>query len=116
VHEEVEGEEPLTFSRYTPLNETKMEGVQNESTSSYSSKEEFIVSNDNPSCEPSQVVPRERPQRQRREWPQDWLISTKEVERGTVAFLEEPQNIEEALTCENSKESRVRCKKNMIPS
>jgi hypothetical protein len=26
------------------------------------------------------------------------------VERAIVAFLEEPQNIEEALTCENSKE------------
>jgi hypothetical protein len=26
------------------------------------------------------------------------------VERITVAFLEEPQNVEEALTCENSKE------------
>jgi hypothetical protein len=26
------------------------------------------------------------------------------VERATVAFLEEPQNIEETLTCENSKE------------
>ncbi len=24
VHEEVEGEEPLTFSQYTPLNETRM--------------------------------------------------------------------------------------------
>jgi hypothetical protein len=29
---------------------------------------------------------------------------SKEVECATVAFLEEPQNIEEALTCENSKE------------
>ncbi len=48
-------------------------------------------------------MPRERPQRQRREWPQDWWIATKEVEHATVAFLEEPQNIEEALTCENSK-------------
>jgi hypothetical protein len=67
-------------------------------------EEEFVVSNDNPSCEPSQDEPRERPQRQRREWPQDWWIATKEVERATVAFLEEPQNIEEALTCENSKE------------
>ncbi len=28
VHEEVEGEEPLTFSRDTPLNETRMEGVK----------------------------------------------------------------------------------------
>jgi hypothetical protein len=26
------------------------------------------------------------------------------VEHATIAFLEEPQNIEEALTCENSKE------------
>ncbi len=26
------------------------------------------------------------------------------MERATIAFLEEPQNIEEALTCENSKE------------
>jgi hypothetical protein len=49
-------------------------------------------------------VPRERPQRQRREWLRDWWIATKVVERATVAFLEEPQNIEEALTYENSKE------------
>jgi hypothetical protein len=104
VHEEVEGEEPFTFSRDTPLNETRMEGVQSESTPSFSSEEEFVVSNDNPSCEPSQDVPRERPQRQRKEWPRDWWIATKEVERTTVAFLEEPQNIEETLTCENSKE------------
>ncbi|CAK9259394.1 unnamed protein product [Sphagnum jensenii] len=99
VHEEVEGEEPLTFRRDAPLNETRMEGVQSESTSSFSSEEEFVVSNDNPSCEPSQDVLRERPQRQRREWPRDWWIATKEVEHTTVAFLEEPQNIEEALTC-----------------
>jgi hypothetical protein len=38
VHEEVEGEEPLTFSRDTPLNETRMEGVQSESTPSSSSE------------------------------------------------------------------------------
>jgi hypothetical protein len=81
-----------------------MEGVQSESTPSFSSEEEFVVSNDNPSSEPSQDVPRERPQRQRREWLRDWWITTKEVECTTVAFLEEPQNIKEALTCENSKE------------
>jgi len=52
VHEEVEGKEPLTFSQDTPLNETRMEGVQSESTSSSSSEEEFVVSNDNPSSEP----------------------------------------------------------------
>jgi hypothetical protein len=81
-----------------------MEGVQNESTPSCSSEEEFVVSNDNPSSEPSRDVPRERPQRQSREWPWDSWIATKEVECTTVAFMEEPQNIEEALTCENSKE------------
>jgi len=104
VHEEVEKKEPLTFSRDTPLYETRMEGVQSESTPSSSSEEKFVVSNDNPSSEPSQDVPKERPQRQRREWPWDWCIVTKEVECATIAFLEEPQNIEEALACENSKE------------
>ncbi len=104
MNKEVEREEPLTFSRDTPLNEVTMEGVQGECTPSSSSKEKFIVSNDNPSDEPSQHVLRERPQRQRKEWPWDWWITTKEVEHATIAFLEEPENIEEALTCENSKE------------
>jgi hypothetical protein len=36
------------YSQDTPLNETRMEGVQSESTPSSSSKEEFVVSNDNP--------------------------------------------------------------------
>jgi hypothetical protein len=61
VHEKVEGEEPLTFSQDTRLNERRMEGVQRESTPSSSLEEEFVVSNDNPSCEPSQDVARERP-------------------------------------------------------
>ncbi len=39
-----------------------------------------------------------------KEWLRDWWIATKEVERTTVAFLEEPRNIEETLTCEHSKE------------
>jgi hypothetical protein len=63
VHEEVEGEEPLTFNRDTPLNETRMEGVQSESTPSSSLKEKFVVSNVM-SSEPSQDVLRERFQRQ----------------------------------------------------
>ncbi len=104
MNEEIEGEEPLTFSQNTQLNEATMEGVQSESTPSFSSEEEFVVSNENPSDEPSQHVSREKPQSQRREWPWDWWIATKEVERATVAFLEEPQNIEKALMCENSKE------------
>ncbi len=52
-------EEPLTFSRDTPLNETTTEGVQSESTPSSSFEEELVVSHDNPSN-----VRRERPQRQ----------------------------------------------------
>ncbi len=63
VHEEVEEEKPLTFSQDTPLHETRLEGVQNESTPSSSLEEEFVVSNDNSFREPSQDVPRERPQR-----------------------------------------------------
>ncbi len=93
-----------------------MEGVQSESTPNSSSEEEFLVSNDNPSCEPSQDVARERPQRQRKEWRRDWWIATKEVERATIAFLEEPQNIEEALHVKIPRSGSVRCKKNMIPS
>ncbi len=57
VHEEDEGEEePLTFNQDTPLNETRMEGMQSEFTPSSSSEEEFVVSNDDPSHEPSQRV------------------------------------------------------------
>jgi hypothetical protein len=104
VKKEVEGKEPLTFSQNTPLNEAMIEGVQSESLPSSSSEEEFVVSNDDPSNEPSQHVTSERPQRQRREWPRNWWIATKEVECATVTFLEKPQNIKEALTCENSKE------------
>ncbi len=66
MNEEVEGKESLTFSYDTSLNEAMIEGVQSESTPSFSSKEEFVGSNDNPSNEPSQHVSRERPQRQRR--------------------------------------------------
>jgi hypothetical protein len=39
VNEEVEREEPLTFSQDTPLNELPIEGVQSESTPSSSSEE-----------------------------------------------------------------------------
>jgi hypothetical protein len=39
VCEEVEEEEPLTFSRDTPLHEARMDGVQSESTPSSSSEE-----------------------------------------------------------------------------
>ncbi len=104
VNKEVEGKEPLTLSWVTPLNEATIKGVQSESTPNSSSKEKFVISNDDPSNELSEQVSRERPQRQQREWLRDCWIATKEVELATVTFLEEPQNIEKALTCENSKE------------
>jgi hypothetical protein len=44
-----------------------MEGVRSESMPSFSLEEKFVVSNDNPSNEPSQHLPKERPQRQRRD-------------------------------------------------
>ncbi len=116
VNEEVEGEKPLTFSQDTPLNEATIEGVQNESTPSFSSEKEFVVLNDNSSNEPSQHMSKERPQRQRKEWPRGGWIATKEVEHATVAFLEEPQNIEEALHVKIPRSGSARCKKNMIPS
>ncbi len=53
VNKEFKGKKSLTFSRGIPLNETTMEGVQNESTPNSSLDEEFGVSNDNPSNEPS---------------------------------------------------------------
>ncbi len=52
---------------------------------------------------PQQDGRRERPQRQCKEWPRDWWVATKEVERATIAFSEEPQIVEEALNGEDAK-------------
>jgi hypothetical protein len=71
VNKEIEGEEPLTFNRDTSLNETTREGVQSDCTPSSSLEEEFVVSNENLSDEPSQHVSKERLQRQQKEWPWD---------------------------------------------
>jgi hypothetical protein len=46
---------------------------------------------------------RKRPQRQRKEWPRDWWVATKEVEQATIAFLEKLQIVEEALNGEDAK-------------
>jgi len=51
-----------------------------ESTTNSSSKEEFPSSQDEGLNEPQQDGQRERPQRQRKEWPRDWWVTTKEVE------------------------------------
>ncbi len=47
-----------------------------------------ITSQDEGLNEPQQDGRRERPQRQRKEWPHDSWVATKEVERATIAFLE----------------------------
>jgi hypothetical protein len=53
--------------------------------------------------EPQQDGQRERPQRQRKKWPHDWWVATKEVERATIAFSKEPQIVEKALNGGNAK-------------
>jgi hypothetical protein len=47
------------------------------------------------------------PQRQCKKWPCDWWVGTKEVERATIAFLKEPQIVEEALKGENAKKWEI---------
>jgi hypothetical protein len=78
-----------------------------ESTTNSSSEEEFASSQDEGLNEPQQDGPRERPQRQRKEWPRDWWVATKEVERATMAFSEEPQTVEEALNGEDAKKWEI---------
>jgi hypothetical protein len=53
--------------------------------------------------EPQQDGRRERPQRQHKEWPCDWWVATKEVERATIHFSEEFQTMEEALNGKDAK-------------
>jgi hypothetical protein len=74
-----------------------------ESTSNSSSEKKFVTPQDEGLNEPQQDGRRESPQRQRKEWPRDWWVATKEVERTTIAFLEEPQTVEEALNGEDAK-------------
>jgi hypothetical protein len=42
MNKEIEGEEPSTFSRDTPLNQATMEGVQSESTPIFSSEKNLL--------------------------------------------------------------------------
>jgi hypothetical protein len=53
--------------------------------------------------EPQQDGRKESPQKQHRKWPHDWWVATKEVEWATIAFVEEPQIVEEALKDEDAK-------------
>jgi len=53
---------------------------RDESTINSSLEEKFASSQDEGLNEPQQDGPRETPQRQRKEWPRDWWVATKEVE------------------------------------
>ncbi len=50
---------------------------------------------------------KERPQRKCKEWPCDQWVTTKEVERATIVFSEEPQIMEEALKSEDTKKWEI---------
>jgi hypothetical protein len=86
------------------LIERPVEDVEgDESTSNFLSEEEFATPQDEGLNEPQQDGRRERPQKQCKEWPRDWWVATKEVERATIAFSEEPQIVEEALNGKDAK-------------
>jgi len=57
--------------------------------------------------EPQQDGRRERPQRQHKKWPCDWWVATKEVQRATINFSEEPQTAEKALKGKNAKKWEI---------
>ncbi len=71
---------------------------KDESTSNSFLKEKFVIAQDEGLNEPQQDG-----QRQRKEWPCDWWVATKEVEQATIALSKEPQNVEEALNGEDAK-------------
>ncbi len=78
-----------------------MEG--NESASNSSSEKDFATTRNEGLNESQQHGRRERPQRQRKDWPRDWWVATKEVERATITFSEELQTVKEALNGEDAK-------------
>jgi hypothetical protein len=44
---------------------------------------------------------------QHKEWPRDWWVATKEVERATIAFSKAPQTMQEALKGEDAKKREI---------
>ncbi len=50
---------------------------------------------------------KKKARRQRKEWPCDWWVATKEVEWATIAFSEEPQTMEKALKGEDAKKWEI---------
>jgi len=104
VNEIVNDDELVKDANPISLNEGSAKGMEgDEFTSNSSLEEEFATPRDEGLNEPQQDGQKEKPQRQRKEWPCDWWVATKEVERATIAFLEEPQTVEEVLNSEDAK-------------
>jgi hypothetical protein len=104
VHEIVNNDELIKNANCISLKQKPIEDMEgDESTSNFFSKEEFATPQDEGSNESQEDGRRERPQRQRKEWPRDWWVATKDVEWATIAFSEEPQIVEVVLNGENAK-------------
>jgi hypothetical protein len=104
VNEVVNDDELVNDVNLISLKERPTEDVEgDESTSNSSSKEEFAPPQDESLNEPQQDGRRKRPQRQCKEWPHDWWVATKEVERATIVFSEEPQTVKKVLKGEDAK-------------
>jgi hypothetical protein len=108
VDEFLNDDELVKNANCISLKERLVEDVEgDESTSNSSSEEEFAASQDEGLNEPQQDGQRERPQRQRKEWPHDWWVATKEVEQATIAFSEELQTMEKTLNGEDAKKWEI---------
>ncbi len=104
VDEVVNDDELVKDANPISLTERPVKDVEgDEFTSNFFSEEEFATPQEEGLNEPQQDGRRERPQRQCKEWPRDKWVATKEVERATIAFSEEPQTVEEVLNGEDAK-------------
>jgi hypothetical protein len=104
VDEVVNDDELVKDANHISLKERSTKEVEgDESISNFSLEEEFATPQDEGLNEPQQDGQRERPQRQRKKWPCDWWVATKEVERATIVFSEELQTVKEALNGEDAK-------------
>ncbi len=108
LDEVVNDDELVKDANPISLKERPAEDVEgDEFTSNSSSEEEVITVQEEGLNEPQQDGRRKRPQRQRKEWPRDWWVAIKEVERATIAFSEELQTMEEALNGEDAKKWEI---------
>jgi hypothetical protein len=96
VDEVVNDDELIKDVNPIPLKERPAKDMEgDEFTTNSSSEEEFAPMQDEALNEPQQDGRRARSQRQHKEWPRDWWVATKEVERATIVFFEKPQTVKD---------------------